>query len=267
MSEEFLVYKFGKANIRTVRLSTGEITTLKTVFSLEIFELHTVSFNIRKEWSYDNNKYASGDIVDYKFVENNIKTEGLTLQNEELWDPVEEYGDDAEKCCPEYIREGLRHSFVFADYTGFEFYGPETDPISDAVDAMESGDSKKAYRILTRLLEEYPECIDALAHLASMYFDFEYKLKRALHCYWTAIYLAEKKFPKNFDGLILWSRLKNRPYLRALCGYCVTNWRLKNFSEAQKTAKKLLRLNPPDNQGVRFYLNKIQKREEWHEDI
>lgn len=267
MNDEFLVYRLGKANIRTRRLSTGEITTLRTSYPQGIFELFTVSFNTRKEWSYDNNTYASGDIVDFKFVENNIETEGLILQIEELWDPAEEYGEEAEEICPDYIREGLRHSYVFEDYTGSGFYGLETDPVSDAADAMEAGDSKKAYRILTRLLEEYPECIDAPVHLGNKYFDSIYMLEQARHCYGTAIYIAEKKFPKNFDGVILWSRMMNRPYLRALYGYCVTNWRLKNFSEAFDTAIKMLRLNPPDNQGIRGIIEKIKNREDWREDI
>ena len=265
MKDDFLIYRIGKIHIRSRRLSNGEIVLLRTSCPLKVYELFTVNFDIRKEWAYNENNYASGDILDYRLVENNIGIDGLNLQIEKLWDPVEEYGEEAEEYCPGYIKEGLRHSYVFEDYSGFEFYGPDTDPISDAVEAMEAGYDKKAYQILTRLLEEYPECIDALAHLGSMSFENGHQLDHARHCYKAAVSLAEKKFPKGFDGVILWNRVKNRPYLRALNGYCMVNWRLKEFSEAYDTAKKILRLNPPDNQGIRFCIDKIKNREDWEE--
>lgn len=233
-----------------------------------IYELHTLSVNIRKEWSYEKSKYASGEIIEHKFVETNIETEGLVLQEKGVWDPYQDYGkEEADEYYSDYIQEGLRNSYAFENYTGYGFYGPESDPITDAVEAKESGDDKTAYKILTRLLEEYPECIDALAHLGNMYFDGEYNLEQSHHCYRTAVYIAEKKLPENFDGIILWARLENRPYLRALHGLCLTNWRLKKFSEANSIAKKMLRLNPPDNQGIRFIIDEIKDHKEWHEDI
>ena len=87
----------------------------------------------------------------------------------------------------------------------------------------------KAYDIPAKLLEEYPDCIDALVHIGNMHFDNQYFLKRAHHCYKTAVYIAEKKLPEDFDGLFLWGCIENRPYLRSLHGLCLTTWRMEQF--------------------------------------
>jgi len=54
--------------------------------------------------------------------------------------------------------------------------------------------------------------------------------------------------------------------LRALHGLCLVAWRLGNFAEAEQVARKMLRLNPPDNQGARFLIEQIMQGEPWTED-
>jgi len=81
-----------------------------------------------------------------------------------------------------------------------------------------------------------------------------------------AIHIAEKLVPPGLDGIFLWSELNNRPYLRALHGLCLVAWKLGNFAEAEQVARKMLRVNPPDNQGARFLIEQIMQGEPWTED-
>lgn len=54
-----------------------------------------------------------------------------------------------------------------------------------------------------------------------------------------------------------WSNLKTRPYMRAMHELAVTLWRRglsQDQHDAIDVAKRMLRLNPNDNQGIRFLL-------------
>lgn len=49
-----------------------------------------------------------------------------------------------------------------------------------------------------------------------------------------------------------WGILSTRPYMRAMEGLAHTQWELDQREESLKTYRELLRLNPNDNQGIRY---------------
>jgi tetratricopeptide (TPR) repeat protein len=51
-----------------------------------------------------------------------------------------------------------------------------------------------------------------------------------------------------------WGIVKTRPYMRARAGLAQTSWYLGKRSEAIAHAQEMLRLNPGDNQGIRYSL-------------
>jgi len=51
-----------------------------------------------------------------------------------------------------------------------------------------------------------------------------------------------------------WRILENRQYLRAICGKACVYHIEGNFKEADKLYRLLLKLNPNDNQGVRYLI-------------
>lgn len=267
MIEKFLAYKVTPTNIRARRLSDNKIFILRRKSSfMKIGELYTIDFDIQKEWDYKNHQYISGEVIKSEFIESNISIDGLDYESSGIWNPYEMFGDDAKEFFSDYINEGFRESFCFHDYSGYGFYEKDEDPVSDAWDYSDMGDIKKTYTILTKLLEDYPQCIDALVHIGHIHFDSKYKLEIAYHNYHTAILIAEKKFTsKIYDGIFLWSNLDNRPYLRALHGKCLASWKLENFSEALILAKQLYRMNPPDNLGARFLIEKIENKVKWED--
>jgi hypothetical protein len=50
-------------------------------------------------------------------------------------------------------------------------------------------------------------------------------------------------------------------------GYGIALWKLGRFKDAEEIFRRMLMLNPPDNQGVRFLIDKVAKKEPWREDI
>lgn len=73
----------------------------------------------------------------------------------------------------------------------------------------------------------------------------------------------ELSLPPDFNDLLLWGRIYNRPFLRCLHGYGLCLWRLGDFAAAQNTFERILAFNPNDNQGVRFCRQDVLKGRSW----
>ena len=69
----------------------------------------------------------------------------------------------------------------------------------------------------------------------------------------------------DLDGLLPWGGIDNRPFLRCLSGYGLCLWRLQRFAEAEQVFGRMLRLNPSDNQGVRFLLTEVRAKKAWQD--
>lgn len=46
-------------------------------------------------------------------------------------------------------------------------------------------------------------------------------------------------------------------------GFGLCLWRLRRFEEAESIFKRMLWLNPSDNQGVRFLIDDVRARAAW----
>ena len=78
--------------------------------------------------------------------------------------------------------------------------------------------------------------------------------------------IGELSLPEGFNEVLLWSLIDNRPFLRCMHGYGLCLWKLKQFKEAEKVFERMLWLNPPDNQGVRFIIYHIKDKKPWREN-
>jgi tetratricopeptide (TPR) repeat protein len=118
-----------------------------------------------------------------------------------------------------------------------------------------------ACKILMGLCEADLRCLDAHAHLGS--FVFEHRPKDALRHYEVGVRIGEMSLPPDFNGLLPWGHIDNRPFLRCLHGYGLCLWRLSRFEEAERVFDRMLWLNPTDNQGVRFLTAEVRARTAW----
>jgi tetratricopeptide (TPR) repeat protein len=81
--------------------------------------------------------------------------------------------------------------------------------------------------------------------------------------YEVGVRVGELSLGKDFDGVLAWGFIYNRPFLRCMHGYGLCLWRLGRFDEAERLFERMLWLNPDDNQGIRLLLPLVREGEAW----
>ena len=71
--------------------------------------------------------------------------------------------------------------------------------------------------------------------------------EKAIIHYNIGMKIGHLSLPEDFNGVLLWSLIDNRPFLRCMHGYGLCLWKLKRFKEAEKVFERILWLNPPGN--------------------
>jgi tetratricopeptide (TPR) repeat protein len=104
-----------------------------------------------------------------------------------------------------------------------------------------------------KALQTWPDCADAYVILAELASEPQSELElysRGVEAERRA--LGEEVFEEELG--MFWDDLRARPYMRALFGLAQTQQDLDQYEEAARNYRELLRLNPEDNQGVRYLL-------------
>jgi tetratricopeptide (TPR) repeat protein len=119
--------------------------------------------------------------------------------------------------------------------------------------AFESPDSEERVRLARQALEICPDCADAYVLLA----EHAPSRKEALELYEKGVAageraLGERTFREQAGHF--WGLLETRPYMRAREGLAQALWAAGRREEAVRHLQDLLRLNPNDNQGLRYLL-------------
>lgn len=83
------------------------------------------------------------------------------------------------------------------------------------------------------LVEWDSRCLDADAHLGLLAFD-RGDPGSALTHYVAGVCVAEQSLPEDFDGVLGWGWVDNRPFLRCLHGLTLSAWRLELHDEAEE---------------------------------
>lgn len=114
---------------------------------------------------------------------------------------------------------------------------------------LRSPERKSAH--LRKAIEQDSECVLARIELA----DANYQSARwneARRGYQEVAEREERRW--RGESPEWWEDHETRPYMRALYGRAMTEWHHGRFAETAKDLEKLLKLNPRDNQGVRFLI-------------
>lgn len=122
----------------------------------------------------------------------------------------------------------------------------------DAMDALNGGHVSLAKKMLNMALRIDLEFVDAYNGLAAAYED-EGNKKKARECADIAFNLTKRKF-KKWPEEMEWGWMENRPYLRAICNKAIYLHEGGALDEAENMYRLLLKMNPHDNQGVRYLL-------------
>ncbi len=121
-------------------------------------------------------------------------------------------------------------------------------------DAWDAATPKRRVELAMRALEISPLCADAYVLLAE---HAEPGSPEQLECYRRGVAAGEAALGEAAfieDAGHFWGLLETRPYMRARLGLAQLLWRRGARDEALAHFRDMLRLNPGDNQGVRYLL-------------
>ena len=257
-----------KGNAISCRIPGKGQVTLRSTRSWDVVPGELITVTPRKKWRYAGHPYLSGEIKGWRFDVAALNLTPLTLEDEGMWLPNEEYWGEPDKPLEgwekQIITRGPRPAYEMEQVIpGEDPDDPDTDPILESVELKEAGDYGEARRTLMNLLVADLRCLDAHAHLGNLAFD--HQVEKAIRHYEVGVHIGELSLGENFEGLLPWGHINNRPFLRCLNGYGLCLWRLGRIKEAGDVFTHMLWLNPTDNQGVRFLINDMRNGKAWHE--
>src|SRR5262245_8594464 len=135
--------------------------------------------------------------------------------------------------------------------------GQEATPLSQAQDlayqAFGQRDPRQRVRLAREALQICPDCADAHVLLA----EEADSRKEALTLYEQGVAAGERALgPEAFREQAghFWGLLPTRPYMRARQGLAFSLWKAGRRDDAVGHLQDMLRLNPNDNQGIRYTL-------------
>ena len=236
----------------------------KDVWKMVAGEIVTV--RARKQWRYAGHPYLSGNMEGHRLDVKALGLVPLLLKDEWLWDPSDTYwgeeGEPLEEWAKPIVARGPRPSFEMEQVLpGTDPDDLDSDPILDVSELHAAGDRIGAEKLFCEMLTADLRCLDAHAHMGN--FVFTHRPEAAIRHYEVGVRIGEMSLRDDFDGLLSWGRIDNRPFLRCMHGLGLCLWRLGREDEAAALFERMLWLNPTDNQGIRFLLSEVRAGERW----
>ena len=249
-------------------LGSHRVITLRASGLWDVVPGEIVTVKPRKQWRYSGHPYLSGEIGSSRLDVRALGLEPLRLEDRGTWDPKEHYWGEEDDPIEEWIKpiiaHGPRPDIVMEQVLpGADPDDPFADPITECNDRHDAGDRLGAERTLMELCQSDLRCLDAHAHLGNLVYDR--RPEDAIRHYEVGLRIGELSLGDDFDGVLRWGHIDNRPFLRCMHGYGLCLWRLERFDEAERVFDRMLWLNPSDNQGVRFVNDDVRARRSWEE--
>ena len=253
--------------------------TLRSPGAWKLVPGEIVTVMPKKHWSYAGHPYLSADIAGTRFDLAALDLTPLKVKDDGMWDPKDEYWREEDEPLDNWekdiIARGPRPEYEMEQIIpGQNLEDPDSDPILQAVALKEAGDIAGSFQLLNGLLIADLRCLDAHAHLGNLVFDR--RPETAIRHYDIGRQIGEMSLGPDFNGVLRWGMIDNRPYLRCLHSYglCLLRlaeasseggWRLKRFDEAAAVFSRMLWMNPADNQGARFNLANVRAGMSWED--
>jgi hypothetical protein len=265
---ELVVLSVTERTARCRLLGSDRAITLRASRLWDVVPGEIVTIKPRKQWRYTGHPYLSGEI---EFTRLDVAALGLVpLRLEEFgtWDPKEHYWGEEDEPIDEWAKPiiafGPRPEFEMEQLMpGADSGDPFEDPIIESNELKDAGDPLGAKKILMELCQADLRSLDAHAHLGNFFFDS--MPENAIRHYEVGLRIGELSLGEDFDGVLHWGLIDNRPFLKCMHGYGLCLWRLDHFDAAERVFDRLLWLNPSDNQGVRFLIDDVRAETAWKE--
>jgi tetratricopeptide (TPR) repeat protein len=150
---------------------------------------------------------------------------------------------------------------------GSNEFDSEVDKAQETMyEAFEEPNPRRQMALARKALEISPDCADAYVLMA----ENAETLTDAIRWYEQGVAageraLGEKGF-EEYEGHF-WGFLPTRPYMRAREGLFNCLWEAGRREEAAEHCRQMLRLNPNDNQGIRYRLAAMLLSLEQHDEL
>ncbi len=212
--------------------------------------------------------YLSGEIESTRLDAAALGLVPLRLEPMGMWNPGEHYWGEEDEPIEDWakpiIARGPRPEFEMEQVLPGEDPGdPFSDPITTSNDRKNAGDWSGASKILMELCQADLRCLDAHCHLGNLVFNSG--PQDAIRHYEVGLRIGELSLGADFDDVLEWGFVDNRPFLRCMHGYGLCLWRLGRFDEAGSIFDRMLWLNPSDNQGARFLVDEVRTGTAWED--
>ncbi len=263
-TREVVVVTYGDEAFECRTLVHGEplrcVGTIREEVPGELLTLRST-----REWRAGGVTCIDAEIVARRRDVRQLGLTPLRLEDQGVWDPTKEYWRDNSEPAPEYaqaiIARGPRRAFEM-----------ERIDLDEAIDVLDrevyfDGDHRKrlARPIIMETLARDLRCLDAYARLGSLAGEFYPEL--ALRHFSMGVAIGEMSLPPEFDGVLPWGFIGNRPLLRCLHLQATCLWRIGETEVAAGIFRNLLWRNPSDNTGARLDLDAIERGMGWEEAI
>lgn len=263
-----VVLKAMTTNARVRIVGDQHEITLRTYVASRLVPGHVLDVELDKEWQYRGAAYASGRVIGSRLEVRALGIDPIPLhaRGTERRSAIVSKDWDLDAVTKAYFREWFGAevpvyamdvlAYVHAEDRDTNKFDDD-DVVSVSVELRQSGDLEGARRVLMDALASDLRFLDAYAHLGNL--EFERDPKTALLHYEVGVGIGDLSVGPEFRGILPWSILENRAYLRCLHGYGLALWKLGRLSEAESVMRRMLRLNPNDNQGARICLADLRR--------
>ena len=263
---ELIVLSVKQKAARCRLLDSEQVVTFRGSRLWDVVPGEIAVIKTDKQWTYAGHPYLSGTIESSRIDAAALGLVPLRLEDRGPWNPLEHFwgekGEPIEDWAKPIIARGPRRACEMEQVLpGADASDPDSDPVIESNDRKDSGDRVGARKILMDLCQADLRCLDAHAHLGNLVFDG--LPEEAIRHYETGFRIGELSLGKNFEGLLPWGMIDNRPFLRCMNGFGLCLWRLDRFEEAARIFERMLWLNPSDNQGVRFPIDEVRAKVSW----
>jgi hypothetical protein len=265
---ELVALSVMKSAARCRLLGSDRVITLRASRLWHLVPGEIAVVNPSKQWSYAGHPYLSGEIESTRLDVSALDLVPLELADQGIWNPDEHYWGEEDEPIEAWARpiiaHGPRPAFEMEQILpGRDPDDMDSDPICQSNDLKDAGDLDAAHRILSELCQTDLRCLDAHAHLGN--FVFDYSPKDAIRHYEVGVRIGELSLAPDFEGLLPWGLIDNRPFLRCMHGYGLCLWRLGQFDQAERLFDRMFWLNPSDNQGARLLLSEVRAKSAWQD--